>query len=512
MKSKFRRNENHRFAQAVLAIVFSAAILAALGGYLSSGADVMAQSAVVESSGNFRIGEKLAYNISFGKIPNAGYAEMHVVSKGKISGKDAVELRGRVKTIDIVSAAFFLLDESRTVFAVPETGLPHYLTTTNLGSVMPKEVVRNYLAQPTSNFDLLTMIYKARESGGIGTFPLLEGEQMQTVTFQAAGIEKVKVEAGEFETTVVGVQSEFLTANGIKELKINLSNDETKIPVLFRLKIGKNEVRAQLSSVTMPEPEPPAASPTPTPIMRPTPPGRPTPTPVAYVENQPIMSELGFQLGEVLDYRISAAGKQIGVLSLNARERKLFERQDSLLLTATVTSVDSGSDVLKLGDGAAVQVDPETLAPRRITSKFSSGLIGLNQTVAFDQRTGAISFGQKESVDGPVGTHSFLSLIYAMRSFNLKPSKDISNPVNDTRVAVFWESRSHVFTLRPAAAADVTIGGEKVPAQLISITTGIKELDALNLKVWLRLEDRVPVKFSAGPYQAELISVGSNLL
>ena len=499
---------------AVLAIALAAAALFVFNGYLPSGDLASAQTITTESQTIFRIGEKLSYNISFGKIQNAGYAETHVVSRGKIAGKEAVEVRGRVKTVDLVSAAFFLLDESRTTFAIPETGLPHYVTNTSLGSVMPKENIRNFIAQPTSNFDLLTLIYKARDSGGIGTFPLLEGEQMQTVTFQTGGIEKVKTEAGEFETTVSLVQSEFLTANGIKELKINFANDEFKVPVMFRLKLGKNEFKAQLAAIILPEPEMPSPSPTasPTPTGRATPPGRPTPTPEQYIENIELIPELGFQLGEVLDFRVSAAGKSLGVLSLNARERKLFERQDSLLLTATVTGVEAGTELFKLGDAASVLVNPETLAPMRIESKFSQGFAGLNQTVIFDQKTGTINFAEKAAVEAPIGTHSFLSLLYAMRSFNLKPSKDSSNPVNDTRVAVFWESKYYVFTLRPSAAADITIGSEKVAAQMISITTGNKDLDALSLKIWLRADDRVPVRFVAGPYQADLISISSNLL
>ena len=163
------------------------------------------------------------------------------------------------------------------------------------------------------------------------------------------------------------------------------------------------------------------------------------------------------------------------------------------------------------GDAASVQVDPETLTPMRLESKFQSPFVGLNQTLVFDRRTGGVTFKAKESIDAPIGTQTFLSLIYAMRSFNLKPSKDLSNPVNDTRVAVFWESKSYVFTLRPAKPEDITLNGEVVSAQVITINTGSKALDELSIKVWLRTDDRVPVRFSVGGYQAELISTSTNL-
>ena len=123
-----------------------------------------------------------------------------------------------------------------------------------------------------------------------------------------------------------------------------------------------------------------------------------------------------------------------------------------------------------------------------------------------------VSFGGKALFDGPIGTHSLLSLIYAMRSFNLKTSKDVSNPINDTRVAVFWESRAYIFTLRPDEPTDITINGEKVPAQKISVNTGVAELDALKPKVWLTVNGRVPIRFSWGAYQADLIFSSSDNL
>jgi hypothetical protein len=115
-------------------------------------------------------------------------------------------------------------------------------------------------------------------------------------------------------------------------------------------------------------------------------------------------------------------------------------------------------------------------------------------------------------VDAPVGTHSILSLIYAMRSFNLRPSKDPNNPVNDTRVAVFWDDRVHIFTLRPVNAETILLGGEKVNAQLITVITGDPQLDLLALKVWLSTDGRrVPLRFSVGTFQADLTSVSRSV-
>lgn len=470
-------------------------------------------SAPVAASPVIRIGEKLTYSISFAKIQNGGVLETQVVSRGRISGKEAVEIRGRAKTLDMVSAAFLLLDESRTTFAAPDTLLPHYVTTSTMDSVISKEAVRNYLTQPATSYDFLTLLYKAREAGGVGTFSLSEGDQTATVTFAPGPAERVRTLSDDFDTSTSIVQSELLAAHGIKDLRINFSTDEFRVPVLFRAKTSKGEFRAILSAISLPEPieaPTPGPTPSPTPTPKAASQARPTPTPIAYVDNEPLPADIGFELGEVLDYRITTAGKPAGMLTLTAKERKLFDRADSLLITAAITSVEAGITAFRVGDTASVQVDPETLAPARIDSRFAAGLAGLNQSAIFDRRKGLISYGNKGSVEAPIGTQSFLSLIYAMRSFNLKPSKDSSNPVNDTRVSVFWDSAPHVFTLRPADPTQITINGEKISAQLINIKTLNRELDALNLRVWLRADDRVPVKFAAGIFEAELVS-SSNL-
>lgn len=66
------------------------------------------ETANTSTSSMFRIGEKLRYSISFGKISDAGFAETNVISRGKINGKDAVELRGRVNDRHCFSCILFV--------------------------------------------------------------------------------------------------------------------------------------------------------------------------------------------------------------------------------------------------------------------------------------------------------------------------------------------------------------------------------------------------------------------
>ncbi len=501
----------YRLRSAALLLVVVVPIFV-FGWVAASPAFLDAQSATIqEIPSSFRIGEKISYNVSFGKFANAAYAEIFVASRGKLGGREAVEIRGRVKTLEMVSAAFFLIDESRTVYVAPDTGIPIYIVSKSKDSILPQEKVSNHLTQPASGYDLLSVIYKARESSGTGTYPLFENEQLSTVTFLPTNAERVKTDVGEFDTVVSTVQSPALTAAGITDLRINFTTDEARIPLQIRFRTDKGQFRAIVSAIALPGPQTAAELPTPTPLPTPIAIPRPTQTPERYVDNRPLLPELGFQIGEVLEYGITTAERPLARITFNVMERKQFQSADNLLLTATITSVEPGVSTFVLGESARTQVDPETLIPNWAAMNFSSTLLGLTQTVTFDSKTGEIKFGGPQGVEAPIGTHNLVSLFYAIRSFNLRPGKSPSSPVNDTRVAVFWENRPYVFTLRPSNPEEITVNGEKVAAQMVSIITLNPELDNLGLKVWLRSADRVPVRLSAGSFQADLISKRSNL-
>ena len=458
-----------------------------------------------------RVGERLTYNISIGRYRNAAYAEIHCVSRGRLGEKDAVELRAKFRTLDLASAAFYMIDESRTTFAAPSTGLPLYASITQNAFGLPKETAQNFSSAPTPHADLLTMIYKLRQSGGNGSLTMQNGEKVYSVTFQPGLAEKQKTDVGEYETTVVGIQSEYFTELGITDVRVNLSSDEAKMPVLVRFRTGKGVLRASLASAQMIEPEVavqpvPAASRTPLPERPP----KPVVTPTPYIQNVALAPELAFELGERLEYRIMSGAQQVAIMRLAAKERKEFGGLDSLLLEASFADIRPGSP-FAAGDFVRAYVNPETLAPRQLEMKFAGSLRAISKVVKFAQDGSSITFGSTP-VDAPVGTHSILSLLYALRSFNLKPSRDLNNPINDTRVAVFWESQPYIFTLRPSPPEVITVDGKPVAAQLVVVGTKNPLLDQLSIKVWLGNDDaRIPVRFAVGAYQAELVSA-SNIL
>jgi hypothetical protein len=102
--------------------------------------------------------------------------------------------------------------------------LPLYVRKISNVGVTPKEVISNFTVNLTAYNDLLTMIYQARNAGGAGSFSFQEDDRIYSAIFQTSGKnEKIKNEAGEFDTSVSTVQSEYVAEKGITNLRVNLA-------------------------------------------------------------------------------------------------------------------------------------------------------------------------------------------------------------------------------------------------------------------------------------------------
>jgi hypothetical protein len=182
--------------------------------------------------------------------------------------------------------------------------------------------------------------------------------------------------------------------------------------------------------------------------------------------------------------------------------------KDGILLTAAVTAAGQQKGILNIGDSIKTHVDPFSLAPHNVDMRLTGTLGSYNQVVQFDQANGFASLNGANRTEIPVGTHSLLSLAYAIRSFSLAQSKNPTNPVNDTRVALYIGDKPYVLTLRPATVEVIEFDGVRIPTQVVTISTGNPQLDQLNFRIWIGTDERrLPLRLAFGGYQANLISV-----
>jgi hypothetical protein len=449
----------------------------------------------------FFIGEKLTYKIDFNKFTDVGYGELYVVSRGKLEGMNAVEIRSVFKTTGLAQA-IYPINESRTIFAANETGLPLFIKKSTDSGISIGEKTQNFILKPSANFDLITAVYQTMFLGGTGSFTLQEDENTYEVLVQSVGKSKAKTEIGEFDTFISSIQSSYFTENGITDLQITFSNDERRLPLIINFKTAKGKFRCQIvsSQVILPEtPEIETPQPTPTPVPTPipvkTPQPQPTPTPIK--PNQPLSADLPFQLGESLTYNVTSNKTPFGKITLQAKERKAVNNLDSLTLTLSLNGIELMNSV----------VNPESLVPYKTEMKFGGFFAKFNRQVLFDQVRGTAN-----QTEVPIGTHDLLSFAYVIRSINLKPSKNPANPVNDTRVAVFIGDKPQIFSVRPLNTEVVEFNGRKISSQVVALSTGDMQFDQYNPRLWLSNDTRrLPLRFTLGIngklYQADLIEV-----
>ncbi|HUF04434.1 MAG TPA: DUF3108 domain-containing protein [Aridibacter sp.] len=454
-----------------------------------------------------RVGEKLTYSISFNNFDSAAYAEIHVVSRGKLEGRDAVELSAELRSVDVLSAAFYAWDEARTTFVSPDSGYPLLVKEISNTGPFPRVTSRGYLQRPATAYDLLSMIYRVRALGGAGSFSVLENERFHNFDFVISGTENVSTPAGDFETQVTLVQSSYFADRKISDFKVYFTTDDQKIPALVRYKTDKGDFEARLAGIQdlSPVPDPTATPiPTPTPIVTPT----PVPTPRPYVDNAPLSPYLPFKLGERLEYSVLKQGVPAAKVALSASERKQYLGVDSLRLVGQVTETLPANDLFGATDRIEAWVDPVTLVPFATTLGFTGAFSEFSQQTLFDQTQGTATVQAGQPVQIPVGTHNVLTLAYAIRAFNLRPPLGAPNPANDTRVALFAGTEARVITIRPSVTEQIDVSGRKWRANLITIRTGEPQADALNIRIWLSADGRrLPLRLEAGPYRADLLNV-----
>src|SRR5690606_18373670 len=110
-------------------------------------------------------------------------------------------------TLNFASAAFYMVDETRTTFVAPETGIPIFSRREELSGGLPKVKTADYQAMPSTGHDLNSLIFAIRAGGPAGTFTLNEFDRVYSVSYQTTGSEKVSASTGDFETTLISIQS-----------------------------------------------------------------------------------------------------------------------------------------------------------------------------------------------------------------------------------------------------------------------------------------------------------------
>lgn len=467
----------------------------------------------------YRVGERLTYNVAFSNLISAAHVELFVAARGTFFNRDAIQLRGHAETSGIASVALFAMNNDYTTYVDAQTGLPFRAQQVirEAGRTAEGDSDYNQPAGATAipprlktgefpgTYDLLSALYRIRsmplaDASSYLITVLFEGEMYQAEV-KVVGRELVKTNVGSFKTFVTRVN---LKSRRDYNIRAYFTDDERRVPVLVTAKHPDGQIRAELAGSEIvgsatattiprtggPQPIQPGPQTPVTPIRPVTPPGSAsTSSPGDGVA--PL--DLPFKIGEQLNYQIHLAGTaaSVGSITLAVRTRGRYFNRDGLVFAGTAQTTPPGARVFPVSDRINSYVDPITLLPFRTEISLSEGKYHANRNYDIDQNRGAATREKGARIDIPVGTHDLLSLLYAIRTFDLTPKRN-------NAISIMAVDRPRTLFVSSLRRETIELDGRKIPAILLSLTTDDPQPDRMQLRIWVGEDGRhLPLRIAA---------------
>ncbi|MDQ3686599.1 MAG: DUF3108 domain-containing protein [Acidobacteriota bacterium] len=466
------------------------------------------------SAPSYRVGERLTYNISFSNFSTAAHAELQVVNRGNFYGRDGIELRAHVKTIGVVSAALYSIDDDFVSYVDPAMGLPFRSQQLKrddapLGDGPSSDGSEPPLAQTPREVsgasDLLSALYRARalplSPGVVHPFVVQYDAIEYRAELKVTGRQLLRTNIGSFNTIVAHVRVPGNKEVNAYRLQLHFTDDELHIPVLVTAQLAAGEIRAEIASADV-------VSATPTAPLAPNsttnPPVQPTDPRAVRNPAGAVLPGLPFTVGEELNFNffVGEQPQSIGKASLQVRPRGRYFNQDGLMLAAVLETIGAGQRLFPVSDQITSYVDATTLLPFRTELKLQEGRRRTSLAVGIKQELGTATFDDGTRLELPVGTHDLISVFYALRSFDLTPPKR-------NAVSLLINKRPRLLIVTALQRQTIEVGGQRIPAVQLSLLTDDAEGDRFALRLWVTTDSRrLPVRLTAttpfGPLRADL--------
>ena len=482
----------------------------------------------------YRVGERLTYNVSFSQFVSAAHVELFVAGWGTFFNREGIQLRAHAETNGVVNVALFAINNDYATYVDPATGLPFRAQQVVREADRTSDSASDYnqpagiaaLPSPAGTgvfpgtYDLLSALYRVR------ALPLVDGASY-FITVRNAGDEyqaEVKITGHQVIKTGVGSFNTIVTRVTVKgrhddDVRIYFSDDERHVPVIVTAKRQGSEIRAELVAsefVTAPGPREAKPSPKPTPTTAPDLriPVKPQTrtagnqsSPSSAEAGDPLPPDLPFKVGEQLNYQVYLANgaQPVGTISFAVRARGRYFNLNGLFFSAAAQTSGAGARAFPVNDQINSYVDPATLLPFRTELSMSEGKHRTNRSYNLDQNRGAAVSDSRERIDIPVGTHDLVSLVYAIRTFNLTPPKR-------NAISILATARPRTLFVTSLRRETIEVSGQQVSAIQLSLTTDDPQGDKLQMRMWVGDDTRhLPLRFTAvtelGLVRADLVIV-----
>jgi hypothetical protein len=488
------------------------------------------QTADAQSSAapRFAVGEKLTYTVSFSSFPTAAHVELYVAGRGSYFNRDGVELRAHVSTVDQVRAALLALDNYYFTYVDPQTGLPYRAQTfaadtppppansdgldpiAQTGDITTLPAPASAEAAPSVH-DLLSTIYSLRSlplaPGSIYPFTAQFAGTQYDAELRVMGRETVNTPAGSFNALATQIRVRQNHEADDYRVQIFFSDDARHVPVFVTVRHRAGEIRAALASdevVLPPQPSGQLAAPVPNATPAPpiandpartnTPRAALTPMPLASGANASgAKSDLPFDVGEQLNYNfyLGNATQPVGTASFLVHSRARFFNRDGFRIIASMATGAALQNAFPVRDSVTTYISTTTLLPFRNELQIQEGAHHTQGVVNFDQERGTAVGPDGKVVEIPVGTYDFVSVLYALRSFDLTPPRR-------NAVSLLINKRPRTLSIASVSRDMIELGGQRISAYQLALATDDAQGDRFKLHIWVGTDKRrIPLRIAA---------------
>lgn len=484
----------------------------------------------------YRVGERLTYNVSFSSFISAAHVELYIAGRGAYFNRDGLQLRAHVETTGVVNAALYAINNDYATYIDPETGVPFRTQQVVREAGRTADTSREYnepvgtaaiparqrISEVPGTYDFLSALYRLRAlpltEGAVHRINVLSDLGQYETELKVTGRELIKTNVGSFNTIVTQLRVLKNSGANSYRMRIYFSDDERHVPVLMTAEHPSGQIRAELVGSELPRstPQPttvlpstvttiPRTQTSPTVPTKPKTPAQPSPSNSSDRTNASLPDGLPFKVGEQLNFNVflGTVAQPVGTASFQVRARAKYFNRDGLLLAAKAETNALAQRVFSASDQINSYVDATTLLPFRTEAVLVEGRRRTNQTLSIDQDRGsAIILDKGTRIEIPIGTHDYISIFYALRSFNLTPPRR-------NAVSLMVHNRARTLFITSLRREIIELGGQRIPAVQLSLTTDDPQPDKYTLRLWVSEDQRrLPLRITAstelGPVRADL--------
>ncbi|HKP14112.1 MAG TPA: DUF3108 domain-containing protein [Blastocatellia bacterium] len=248
-------------------------ILLAISALVSPGA--LAQTRSIKSDRNApakfvpTVGERLNYDVSWADFITAGELTLETKDRRSVDGVDAFHVSAQAQSVGLVSVMALKVNDVYESFLNAATLMPFRAAKNtrhgkkqDQGSMTLDQQKRTArlddgrtIEIPPDTYDIAGLLFAIRgmelTPGRSREFNILEDGKLYKISVTPEAKEKVTTRAGTFDTTRVATKS--LSGgreSNLYNLKMFITNDARRLPVMLTAEPSWGSVRVQLTSIT----------------------------------------------------------------------------------------------------------------------------------------------------------------------------------------------------------------------------------------------------------------------